>query len=125
MTDCSSREVEIDNNTHTVRNIFFFLVSLYIYGQWCVSGDFASFMLFMFICLWHVQTTRLHRELCHSEARREEAERKAAQAADEVTRLADVANQMEETRKENDRLITQVFNQIFICMFVIYITEML
>lgn len=63
------------------------------------------------LCLWHVQTKRLHSEVCQSEARREEAERKAA---DMVMRLADVANQMEETGMENDSLITQVFNQIYI-----------
>ncbi|XP_051275118.1 protein FAM184A-like isoform X2 [Dicentrarchus labrax] len=56
----------------------------------------------------HVDTERLHSELCQSETRREEAERKAAQAADKVTRLTFVANQMEETRQENDSLITQV-----------------
>nr|XP_046262054.1 girdin-like isoform X2 [Scatophagus argus] len=56
----------------------------------------------------HVDAKRLRSELCQSEASREEAERKAAQAADEVMRLTDVANQMEETRKENDSLITQV-----------------
>ncbi|TDH07610.1 hypothetical protein EPR50_G00107940 [Perca flavescens] len=54
------------------------------------------------------QTKRLHSELCQSEVRREEAERKSAQAAEKVVRLTDVANQMEETRKENDSLITQV-----------------
>ncbi|KAM9356699.1 uncharacterized protein ABDE67_004283 [Symphorus nematophorus] len=54
------------------------------------------------------QAKRLHSELCQSEARREEAETKAAQATDKVMRLTDVANQMEETRRENDSLITQV-----------------
>ncbi|XP_035858524.1 trichohyalin-like isoform X2 [Sander lucioperca] len=54
------------------------------------------------------QIKRLHSELCQSEVRREEAERKSAQAAEKVVRLTDVANQMEETRKENDSLITQV-----------------
>ncbi|CAK6971931.1 golgin subfamily B member 1-like [Scomber scombrus] len=56
----------------------------------------------------HIQTKRLNSELCQSEARREEAERRAAQVADEVMRLTDEANQMEETNKENDRLMTQV-----------------
>ncbi|XP_033488899.2 uncharacterized protein LOC144458250 [Epinephelus lanceolatus] len=56
----------------------------------------------------HVDTKRLHSELYESEDRRVEAERKAAQAADQVARLTDVANQMEETRKENENLITQV-----------------
>ncbi|XP_074504912.1 uncharacterized protein LOC141775445 isoform X2 [Sebastes fasciatus] len=56
----------------------------------------------------HADTKRLHSELCQSETRREEAERKAARAADKVVRLTDVANQMEETRMENDSLITQV-----------------
>ncbi|XP_034739024.1 trichohyalin-like isoform X2 [Etheostoma cragini] len=54
------------------------------------------------------QTKRLHSELCQSEVRREEAERKLAQAAEKVVRLTDVANQMEETRKENESLIMQV-----------------
>lgn len=48
--------------------------------------------------------------MCQSEARREEAERRASQVADKVMRLTDEANQMEETNKENDRLMTQVFN---------------
>ncbi|XP_035525701.1 trichohyalin-like [Morone saxatilis] len=56
----------------------------------------------------HVDTERLHSELCQSETRREEAERKAAQASDKVTRLTFVANQIEETRQENESLITQV-----------------
>ncbi|XP_078116729.1 uncharacterized protein LOC144524392 isoform X2 [Sander vitreus] len=54
------------------------------------------------------QIKRLHSELCQSEVRREEAERKSAQAAEKVVRLTDVANHMEETRKENDSLTTQV-----------------
>ncbi|XP_030252294.1 myosin-7B isoform X2 [Sparus aurata] len=49
----------------------------------------------------HLDTKRLHSEFFQSEARREEVERK-------LMRLTDVANQMEETRKENDSLITQV-----------------
>ncbi|XP_076594940.1 uncharacterized protein LOC143325616 [Chaetodon auriga] len=56
----------------------------------------------------HVDTKRLHSDLCQSEARRKEAERKAVQIADEVLKLTAVANQMEETRRENDSLITQV-----------------
>ncbi|XP_070818028.1 platelet binding protein GspB-like [Chaetodon trifascialis] len=56
----------------------------------------------------HVDTERLQSELCQSEARREEAERKAAQIADKVLKLTAVASQMEETRRENDSLITQV-----------------
>lgn len=51
---------------------------------------------------------RLHGELCHSEAKREEAEKKATQAAEKVMKMTDVENQMEETRKENYNLITQV-----------------
>ncbi|XP_032383889.1 rootletin isoform X2 [Etheostoma spectabile] len=54
------------------------------------------------------QTKRLHSELCQSEVRREEAERKLVQAAEKAVRLTDVANQMEETRKENDSLLMQV-----------------
>ncbi|XP_071772941.2 uncharacterized protein LOC139925454 [Centroberyx gerrardi] len=56
----------------------------------------------------HLETKRLYSELCQSEARREEAERRAAQAANEVMRMTDVADQMEETRNENDNLTTQV-----------------
>ncbi|XP_074529667.1 uncharacterized protein LOC141793138 [Halichoeres trimaculatus] len=51
---------------------------------------------------------RLHSELRQSETRREEAERKVAQAANELMRLTDVANQMGETSVENDKLKTQV-----------------
>ncbi|AWP12030.1 putative leucine-rich repeat-containing protein DDB G0290503 [Scophthalmus maximus] len=56
----------------------------------------------------HVGTQKLHRDLCQSEARREEAERTAARAAEKVMRLTDVASQMEETRMENDNLNTRV-----------------
>ncbi|KAF3838430.1 hypothetical protein F7725_010198 [Dissostichus mawsoni] len=52
-----------------------------------------------------VDNKRLQRELCQSESRREEAERKAA---DKVVRMTVVANRMEETRKENDNLRTEV-----------------
>ena len=62
----------------------------------------------------HVQTKKLQRELCQSEVRREEAERKAARTAEKVMRLSDVASQMEETRGENESLNTQVYNYIFI-----------
>ncbi|KAG8004027.1 protein C4orf50 [Nibea albiflora] len=55
-----------------------------------------------------VQTKRLHSELCQAEAGREEAERKAAQAADKLVRLTEIANHMEETTKENENLIKQV-----------------
>ncbi|XP_071313446.1 uncharacterized protein [Trachinotus anak] len=53
----------------------------------------------------HEETKRLYGELCQSGARREEAERKSADAADEVMRLTD---QVEETRRENESLCTQV-----------------
>lgn len=56
----------------------------------------------------HVQTEKLQSELCQSEAGREEAERKAAQAAETVMILTDVARKMEETRRENESLNTQV-----------------
>ncbi|KAK9518617.1 hypothetical protein VZT92_023916 [Zoarces viviparus] len=56
----------------------------------------------------HVDTKWLRSELCRSEAAREEAERKAADAVEKSVRLTDEANQMEETRKDNDSLITQV-----------------
>ncbi len=65
-------------------------------------------------CLWDIQTKRLQTELLRLEARREEAERKSAQTADKVMMLTDVANQVEETRKENDSLLNQVFNQKYI-----------
>lgn len=69
-------------------------------------------MFYVFGCmrLSYAQTERLHSELCQSEAGREEAERKAAQAADKLVRLTEIANHMEETTKENDGLINQVFN---------------
>ena len=63
----------------------------------------------MFTCCVHVQAKKLQSELCQSEARREEAERTAAEKG---RRLTDVANQMEETRRENKSLSTQVFNSI-------------
>ncbi|XP_039976514.1 plectin-like [Xiphias gladius] len=56
----------------------------------------------------HVETEKLQSELCQSEAGREEAERKAAQAAETVMILTDVARKMEETRRENESLNTQV-----------------
>ncbi|XP_008276569.1 putative leucine-rich repeat-containing protein DDB_G0290503 [Stegastes partitus] len=56
----------------------------------------------------HVETKRLRSELCQSETRREEAERKATRAAEEVMRLTDAGSQMEETRMENDNLTIQV-----------------
>ncbi|XP_029970262.1 golgin subfamily B member 1-like [Salarias fasciatus] len=55
-----------------------------------------------------VETERLCSELCHSDIRREEAERKAGQAAEKLTRLSDVTSQLEEINKENDNLTTQV-----------------
>nr|XP_020451731.1 trichohyalin-like isoform X2 [Monopterus albus] len=55
-----------------------------------------------------VEVKKMDNELCQSEVRRVEAERKATQAAEKVMRLTDVANQMEETRKENERLKSQV-----------------
>lgn len=63
------------------------------------------------LCLWRFKTRRLQRELCHSDARREEAETKAAQMEEKVLRLTDAASQVEETRKENEGLINQVFKQ--------------
>ncbi|XP_053285277.1 trichohyalin [Pleuronectes platessa] len=53
----------------------------------------------------NIQAKKLQSELCQSEARREEAERTAAEKG---MRLTDVANQMEETRRENKSLSTQV-----------------
>ncbi|XP_026185748.1 coiled-coil domain-containing protein 136-like isoform X2 [Mastacembelus armatus] len=55
-----------------------------------------------------VEIKKLHSDLCQSEVRREEAEREATQSAEHVMRLTDVANQMEETRKENEGLNTKV-----------------
>ncbi|KAK2849108.1 hypothetical protein Q5P01_008942 [Channa striata] len=54
------------------------------------------------------ETKKLHSELCQSEARREEAERKATQAAEKVMRVTDLAIQVEESRKENETLNSQV-----------------
>ncbi|XP_034036936.1 golgin subfamily A member 4-like [Thalassophryne amazonica] len=53
----------------------------------------------------YTESKMLHSELCQSEARRQEAERKAA---DNAVRLTHVANQMDEAREENDNLTTQV-----------------
>lgn len=72
----------------------------------------------------HVQTERLQRELSHSEAMREEAERKAALAASEVKRLADAANQMEETTKENESLTNQVVKKKHL-LFILFILSYL
>lgn len=66
-----------------------------------------DFMCLCF-CLGHVQTARLQRELRHSETTRVEAERKAAKATDELTRLTDVSHQMEEISRENDLLTSRV-----------------
>ncbi|XP_077957312.1 uncharacterized protein LOC120817419 isoform X2 [Gasterosteus aculeatus] len=55
-----------------------------------------------------VDTEFLGCELRRSEAAREEAERKAAAAKEELVRWKDKAHQMEETREENDSLTTQV-----------------
>lgn len=57
------------------------------------------------------QTEFLGCELRRSEAAREEAERKAAAAKEELVRWKHKAHQMEETREENDSLTTQVFTQ--------------
>lgn len=76
----------------------------------------------MCFLLMHVQTKRLQRELSHSEAMREETERKATLAASEVKRLADVANQMEETTKENESLTNQVVQKnIHLFFFLSYL----
>ncbi|XP_041845734.1 protein MLP1 homolog [Melanotaenia boesemani] len=53
----------------------------------------------------HVESKRLQSELSQSEARREEAEKKAAE---QVMRLTDTANQMEDVKKENESLTTWV-----------------
>lgn len=58
--------------------------------------------------MMNVQNKRLQRDLNHSEAVRVEGERKADRAAAEVTRLADVASQVEETTIENKSLTNQV-----------------
>lgn len=59
------------------------------------------------------QIKTLHSELCQSEVRREEAEKRATHAAENMMRLTDVAGQMEETRQENESLNKQVY---VICM---------
>lgn len=57
----------------------------------------------------NAQNKRLQRDLNDTEAFRMEAERKAALADAEVTRLAEVASQVEETASENKSLTLQVF----------------
>lgn len=64
--------------------------------------------------MMNVQNKALQRDRNHSEAVRMEAERKAALAAAEVTRLADVAIQVEEAQSENKSLTNQVFGS-FVC----------
>ncbi|XP_026213202.1 trichohyalin isoform X2 [Anabas testudineus] len=56
----------------------------------------------------HAEIKTLHSELCQSEVRREEAEKRATHAAENMMRLTDVAGQMEETRQENESLNKQV-----------------
>lgn len=56
----------------------------------------------------NIQNKRLQRDLNHLEAVGVEAERKADLTAAEATRLADVANQVEETTIENKSLAIQV-----------------
>ncbi|XP_068596804.1 trichohyalin-like [Brachionichthys hirsutus] len=56
----------------------------------------------------HEDARRMQQEFCQSETRREEAETKAVQMADEVSRLTVVANQIEGTRKKNEAFVTQV-----------------
>lgn len=65
----------------------------------------------------NVQNERLQRDLNHSEDVRTEAERKAALAAAEVTRLAGVASQAEETESENKSLTSQVFGPFMFVRF--------
>lgn len=57
-----------------------------------------------------VQSKRLQSELCQSEVQRGEAERKATQAAENMTRLTVINNQMEETERENENLNSQVLD---------------
>lgn len=52
---------------------------------------------------------RLQSKLSQSEARCDEAEKKAAQAAEQVIRLTESVHQMEDIRKENENLSSQVF----------------
>ncbi|XP_056132338.1 trichohyalin-like [Lampris incognitus] len=58
-----------------------------------------------------LETQKLHSELHQSERRKEESEKRANEAATEVIRMMDEVSQMEETRMENERLITQVIEQ--------------
>ncbi|XP_054647068.1 myosin-3 isoform X2 [Dunckerocampus dactyliophorus] len=55
-----------------------------------------------------VETADLHRQLSQSEAWRQDAERKAAQAVDEVKRMTDLITQTEELSMANGHLTTQV-----------------
>ncbi|XP_061786361.2 uncharacterized protein [Nerophis lumbriciformis] len=56
----------------------------------------------------HKETADLHRQLSQSEATRQDAERIAAQAVDEVERLTDLMAQTEDISMENGHLTTQV-----------------
>lgn len=72
-----------------------------------VGGVSAKVSLTLCVCVSR-QTARLQRELCQSEIARVEAERKAARATDELTRLTDVSHQMEDISRENDLLTSRV-----------------
>ncbi|XP_061900063.1 trichohyalin isoform X1 [Entelurus aequoreus] len=56
----------------------------------------------------HKETADLHRQLSQAEATRQDAERKAAQAVDEVERLTHLMAQTEDISMENGHLTTQV-----------------
>ncbi|XP_061755759.1 cingulin-like isoform X2 [Nerophis ophidion] len=56
----------------------------------------------------HKETADLHRQLSQSEATRQDAERIAAQAVDEVERLTRLMAQTEDISRENGHLTTQV-----------------
>lgn len=60
-----------------------------------------------------MQSKRLQSELSQSEARCDEAEKKAAQTSEQVIRLTESISQMEDISKENESLTAQVFNKIY------------
>ena len=59
-----------------------------------------------------MQIQRLNGKLCQSEAARAEAEKRQDQTANEMMRLTDMTNEVEDARKENDRLTAQVLHYI-------------
>lgn len=91
--------------TFLFKNNINICIDVYIYV--CVSSKVT---LTLYSCF---QSKRLQSELSRSEARCDEAETKAAQAAEQVIRLTESISQMEDFKKENESLAAQVFNKIY------------